>query len=135
VADTDAMHPTFTPVILLHTFAALAALALGAGVFLARKGTFTHRMAGRSWVALMLVVAVSSFWIKGEGSYSWIHGLSVSVIFLLGLAVFYAITGRIERHRKLMTGIFFGALVITGFFTLIPYRLLGRLVWSTVGLA
>jgi uncharacterized membrane protein len=129
------MHPSFTPIILLHTFAALAAMALGAGVFLARKGTFTHRMAGRSWVALMLVVAVSSFWIKGEGSYSWIHGLSVSVIFLLGLAVFYAITGRIERHRKLMTGIFFGALVITGFFTLIPYRLLGRLVWSTVGLA
>ncbi len=129
------MHPTFTPVILLHTFAALAALALGAGVFLARKGTFSHRIAGRSWVALMLVVAISSFWIKGGGSYSWIHGLSVAVIFLLGLAVFYAVTGRIERHRKLMTGIFIGALVVTGFFTLIPYRLLGRLVWSAFGLA
>lgn len=129
------MHPTFTPVILLHTFAALAALALGAGMLLARKGTFTHRIAGRGWVALMLVVAISSFWIKAGDNYSWIHGLSVAVIFLLGLAVFYAITGRIDRHRKLMTGIFFGALVITGFFTLLPYRLLGRLVWSTFGLA
>jgi uncharacterized membrane protein len=128
------MHPAFTPIILAHTFAALAAVALGGAMFLARKGTFLHRIAGRSWVALMLVVAVSSFWIKGDGSYSWIHGLSVTVIVLLGVAVYYAISGRIEPHRKLMTGIYAGALGIAGLFTLIPYRLLGRLVWGSLGL-
>ena len=128
------MHPSFTPIILAHTFAALAAVALGAAMLLARKGTFMHRVAGRSWVALMLVVAVSSFWIKSEGSFSWIHGLSVTVIVLLGVAVYYAISGRIERHRKLMTGIYAGALGIAGLFTLIPYRLLGRLVWGSLGL-
>jgi uncharacterized membrane protein len=93
-----------------------------------------HRVAGRSWVALMLVVAISSFWIKSSGSFSWIHILSVSVIVLLGLAVYYAASGRIERHRKLMTGIYAGALGIAGLFTLIPYRLLGRLVWGSLGL-
>lgn len=128
------MHAAFTPVILAHTFAALAAVALGAAMFLARKGTVLHRIAGRSWVALMLGVAVSSFWIKGDGSYSWIHGLSVAVIVLLGVALYYAISGRIERHRKLMTGIYAGALGIAGLFTLIPYRLLGRLVWGSLGL-
>jgi uncharacterized membrane protein len=128
------MHPSFTPIILTHTFAALAAVALGAAMFLARKGTFLHRIAGRGWVALMLLVAISSFWIKGGGSYSWIHGLSVTVIVLLGLAVYYAVSGRIERHRKLMTGIYAGALGIAGLFTLIPYRLLGRRVWGSLGL-
>jgi uncharacterized membrane protein len=128
------MHPSFTPIILAHTLAALAAVALGAAMFLARKGTFLHRVAGRSWVALMLVVAISSFWIKGDGTYSWIHGLSVAVIFLLGLAVWFAITRRIERHRKLMIGVYAGALGVAGMFTLLPYRLLGRLVWGSLGL-
>jgi len=62
------MQPAFTPIIVLHTFAALGALGLGAAMFLARKGTLLHRVAGRSWVALMLVVALSSFWIKSSGS-------------------------------------------------------------------
>lgn len=128
------MHPSFTPIILAHTIAAIAAVALGAAMFLARKGTFMHRVAGRSWVALMLVVAISSFWIKASGSFSWIHGLSVSVIVLLGLAVWFAITRRIERHRKLMLGIYAGALGVAGMFTLLPYRLLGRLVWGSLGL-
>jgi uncharacterized membrane protein len=130
----NAMHPSFTPIILAHTFAALAAVALGAAMFLARKGTFMHRVAGRSWVALMLLVAISSFWIKGDGSYSWIHGLSVTVIVLLCLAVWFAISRHIERHRRLMIGIYAGALGVAGMFTLLPYRLLGRLVWGSLGL-
>lgn len=128
------MQTAFTPVILVHTFAALAALALGGAMFLARKGTFLHRVAGRSWVALMLAVAISSFWIKSSGSFSWIHGLSVSVLVLLAVLVFLAITRRISAHRRLATGLYAGALVITGAFTLLPYRLLGRLVWGGLGL-
>lgn len=128
------MQPAFTPIILLHSFAALAALVLGAAMFLARKGTFTHRIAGRSWVALMLVVSISSFWIQSSGSFSWIHILSITVIVLLGIVVYFAVTRRIRAHRRLAIGLYGGALGITGLFTLLPYRLLGRLVWSTVGL-
>lgn len=128
------MQTAFTPVILVHTFAALAALALGGAMFLARKGTFLHVVAGRSWVALMLAVAIASFWIKSSGSFSWIHILSATVIFLLALAVYFAITHRISAHRRMVIGIYAGALVVTGLFTLLPYRLLGRLVWSNLGL-
>ena len=128
------MQPAFTPIILLHTFAALAALGLGAAMFLARKGTFLHRVAGLTWVALMLAVATSSFWIKSSGNFSWIHGLSVSVLVLLAVLVFLAITRRISAHRRLAIGLYAGALVITGLFTLLPYRLLGRLVWGNLGL-
>jgi uncharacterized membrane protein len=128
------MQTAFTPIILVHTFAALAALALGGAMFLARKGTFLHRVAGRSWIALTLSVAISSFWIKSSGSFSWIHILSVIVIVLLGVVVTFAVTRQISAHRRLAIGLYVGALVITGLFTLLPHRLLGRLVWSTAGL-
>jgi uncharacterized membrane protein len=48
----------------LHAYAALAAFVLGA-VQLARvKGTTQHRALGYTWVGLMLIVAISSFWIQ-----------------------------------------------------------------------
>ncbi len=128
------MQPAFTPIILAHTLAALAALGLGAAMFLARKGTFLHRVAGRSWVLLMLAVAITSFWIKSSGNFSWIHGLSVSVLGLLALLVFLAVTHRISAHRRLAIGLYVGALMVTGLFTLLPQRLLGRLVWGSLGL-
>ncbi|HJS38233.1 MAG TPA: hypothetical protein VJ789_08895 [Burkholderiales bacterium] len=49
------MHPGFTPIILAHTLVAFAAVALGAAMFLARKGTFLHRVAGRAWAPLGLI--------------------------------------------------------------------------------
>jgi uncharacterized membrane protein len=128
------MQPTFTPVILLHLSAALAALALGAAMFLARKGTFLHRVGGRSWVALMLVVAVSSFWIQRTGTFSWIHLLSAAVILMLGAAVYFAVTHNLRGHRRMVIGLYAGGLVLTGLFTLLPHRLLGRMLWGSLGI-
>lgn len=127
------MTTTFTPVILLHTAAALAALVLGAGMFLARKGTFSHRIAGRSWVALMLVAALSSFWIQTKGHFTWIHVLSVLVPLLLAAGVYFAVKGNVRGHRRMMISVYAGALLVAGAFTLLPQRLLGRMVWSSLG--
>lgn len=129
------MHAHFTPIILVHTFAALAALALGISVFLRRKGTPAHRWTGRAWVLLMVVTAVSTYWIRASGQFSWIHGLSVLTLVMLAFGVRYAMAGNIVRHERVMRGVFYGGLVIAGAFTLLPQRLLGRLVWSTLGLA
>ena len=49
-------------------------------VFARRKGGTTHRTLGYLWVALMALTAISSFWIRGNGSFSWIHGLSVTTL-------------------------------------------------------
>lgn len=124
----------FTPIVVVHTLAALAAMAVGAAVFLRRKGTPAHAWLGRAWVGLMLAVTLSTIWIKGDGRYSWIHILSVVVTALLALGVYWALTGRIEGHRKLMTRVYLGALVVTGAFTLLPQRLLGKMLWSALGL-
>jgi len=127
------MNASFNAIILTHTFAALAAIGLGAAMFLARKGTFLHRVAGRSWVALMLAVAFSSFWIKSSGSFSWIHLLSVAVPVLLAAGVYFAIRRNFVRHQRMMFGVYAIGLGVAGVFTLLPNRLLGHMLWSSLG--
>jgi uncharacterized membrane protein len=125
----------FTPVILAHTIAAFAALGLGSFIFLRRKGDLAHRYSGRAWAGLMLATALSSFWIMGSGTFSWIHGLSVFTIVALARGVWLAASGDIKRHRLVMKSLYVGALVITGLFTLMPQRLLGRALWGALGIA
>lgn len=122
------------PVIQVHAFAALAALALGIVQLSAPKGTLPHRSMGWVWVALMTLVAGSSFWIHGFrmiGAFSPIHGLSIFTLVMLPFAVLHARRHRADRHRKAMIGIFTGALVIAGLFTLWPGRIMHAVVFGT----
>jgi hypothetical protein len=50
----------------------------------------------------------------------------VFVTLAVPLAVFYAMRGNIARHRGLMTGLYIGALIVAGGFSLSPDRLLGK---------
>lgn len=127
------MNHTYTPVIWIHLVTALTVLALGAGVFLARKGTFAHRVAGRSWALLMLVTAMSTFWIRSSGSFSWIHLISIGTLAGLAMTVYYAMSHRIQAHRRTVISLYIGSLVIAGLFALLPQRLLGRALWSALG--
>jgi len=119
----------------LHAYAALAAFVLGT-VQLARvKGTTQHRALGYTWVALMLVVATSSFWIHGEslrlwGTWSPIHLLSILALVMLPLGIYYARGHRVRGHKLTMLGLFAGALVIAGIFTLAPGRIMHRVVFG-----
>jgi uncharacterized membrane protein len=121
------------PVIQVHAFAALAALALGIVQLSAPKGTLPHRTVGWVWVALMVLVAGSSFWINGFrliGSFSPIHFLSIFTLATLPLAVLHAHRHRVGRHRNAMISIFVGALVIAGLFTLWPGRIMHAVVFG-----
>lgn len=113
----------------IHLVATILALALGIVMLVRRKGTGSHRLLGWTWVGLMLTAAVSSFWITGmRGGYSPIHALSLMVLVLVPLAVLAIRRGKVSTHRRAMIGLFFGALVIPGLFTLLPGRILGRLM-------
>lgn len=117
----------------LHAYAALAAFGLGV-VQLARvKGTTQHRALGYTWVALMLVVAISSFWIhdlRVWGPWSPIHLLSIFSLIMLPLGVTYARRHNVVGHKSTMLGIFAGALIIAGIFTLAPGRIMHRVVFG-----
>lgn len=124
----------FTPIIIAHVATAGAALVLGGIALASRKGTRLHRLLGRLWVGLMLVTALVSFGIQTRGHFSAIHILSVITLVGVSAAVFAAARGRINAHRRGMQATYI-SLAIAGAFTLLPGRLLGDLVWSTVGLA
>jgi len=117
----------------LHAYAALAAFALGLVQLSAPKGTIPHRALGYLWVALMLIVAVSAFWvheIRLWGPWSPIHLLAVFTLAMLPFAVYFARTHDVRRHQRAMLGIFFGALVIAGAFTFVPGRIMHKVVFG-----
>lgn len=119
---------SWTPLIVAHTAAATSALVLGAVLLARRKGSRVHRVLGWLWVVLMALVALVSFGIQRE-SLSWIHALSVFTLCMLVLAVRWARRHRAERHGKAMKGLYIGALLLTGLFTLLPQRLIGNALW------
>ena len=118
---------TSSPVIQVHAFAAMSALVLGIVQLVAPKGTLPHRTIGWTWVGLMALIAVSSFWIHGIrmiGPFSPIHALSIFTLVMLPLAVLHARGHRVMEHRKAMISIFVGALIIAGAFTFLPGRIM-----------
>ena len=120
----------WTPVVVAHTLAAVSALGLGACLLAGVKGNRTHRLPGWLWVLLMATVALLSFGIQGAGRWSWIHGLSLFTLAMLVWAVSRARAHQVAAHRRSMQGLYLGALVITGAFTLLPHRLLGQWLWG-----
>jgi uncharacterized membrane protein len=113
-------------IIRLHLAAALLALLIGAAMLLRTKGTASHKVLGRTWVALMLVVAISSFWIRRDG-FSWIHVLSIWTLISLAAAIWFIRRGNVRAHQGFMVGTFLG-LVGAGIGTLAPGRLLSTLL-------
>jgi uncharacterized membrane protein len=114
----------------LHLAAAILSLTLGAVVLARRKGTFSHKVLGRAWVGLMLVVAISSFWIldirKGAG-FSVIHLLSAWTLVSLALAIYFIRRGNVRAHKGFMVGTFIG-LAAAGLGALAPGRFLYQLL-------
>jgi uncharacterized membrane protein len=115
------------PAIQIHAFAAIAAFALGLVQLTAPKGTLPHRTLGYIWVALMVLVAGTSFWIhdlRVWGPWSPIHLLSIFTLATLPFAILHARHHRIAQHRNAMLAMFAGALLIAGLFTFLPGRIM-----------
>jgi uncharacterized membrane protein len=120
-------------VVQVHAFAAMAAFVLGVVQLAGPKGTLPHRTLGYVWVGLMLVIAASSFAIQGLrqlGPFSAIHLLSVMVLVLAPMAVLAARRHKVSTHSRAMISIFAGALVVAGLFTLVPGRIMHRVVFG-----
>lgn len=114
--------------IAVHLSAALAALVIGTAVLVRRKGTASHKLLGRTWVIVILVAAISSFWIRRDG-FSWIHLLSLWTLISLACAVWFIRRGNVRAHRGFMVGTFLG-LAGAGIGALAPGRLIYRFFFS-----
>ena len=117
----------------IHAIAAMLAIILGGMQLYMNKGGTAHKLLGYVWVGLMLIVSVSSFFIheiKLWNIYSPIHLLSAWTIFSLGLAIYYVRISNIKRHKQVMIMIYGFALVLTGFFTFMPGRVMHQIVFG-----
>jgi uncharacterized membrane protein len=123
-----------SPAIQIHAFTAMTAFALGVIQLAAPKGTLPHRTLGWIWVTLMLVVGISAFFIhqlRMWGEWSPIHLLAIYTLIMLPVAVLAAHRHEVARHRRAMIGLFVGALVIAGLFTLWPGRIMHAVVFGS----
>jgi uncharacterized membrane protein len=129
---TDLFHRH--PLVALHLAAAVGALIVGALLMARRKGTFSHRTLGWSFVVLLGAAALTSAFIRDTGmpniaGYTPIHLLTVVTAVFLPLGVLHARRGNVQDHRRTMTWLYIGACIVAGLFTLVPGRFLGNLLW------
>ena len=132
-------------IIYSHATLALLAVPLGLYIFLTRKGTQQHRMLGKIWVIFLILVSLTAIFITSPMTeklinpnlFSWIH---LFIPFTLGLLLYsiwnikkYKRT-KIERykysHMYSMIGVYVGALLITGAFTLMPGRFFHHILFG-----
>lgn len=127
-----------SPVVLAHIAAALLALVLGSTILLRRKGTLSHKTMGWIWAGLMSSVAFSAIplrtyhGIPNIDGFTPIHLFILLVLFNVPRAVWAIYHGDVITHGKAMRGLYFGALIGAGVFTLLPNRLLGHLLWHNL---
>jgi len=130
---------TLTPIVAIHLSFAVLALLLGPFALWARLGKVVrvrlHRAFGYAWVTCMLGAASSGIFIRdfhlpNLAGYTPIH-LLIPVTFLsIWRAFAFLASGNHRGHRLTMQWTYAVACVITGLFTLLPQRYLGKLLWG-----
>ena len=112
---------------------ALLAVVIGGVQLMSAKGTSLHKVLGYIWVSLMMYVPISSLCIfetRLWGAYSPINVLSVWTVLTLYPGVYFPCVGNIKAHQLNMQLLFGLALILTGLFTLLPNRLMGRIFFG-----
>lgn len=116
----------------IHVAAVLPAALLGAYLLAAvGKGSARHRLLGKIWLLLMVVTALSSFFIHSLNiwqGFSLLHLLSIFTLTGCWQAYWSARRGHIGMHRRIIISLYLGGIVIAGGFTLLPHRIMHAVV-------
>jgi uncharacterized membrane protein len=132
-----------SPVIAVHMTAAIAAVVTGPVALWARRAGSPHprlhRAFGYAWVTLMIATAVSAIFIRDHrlpniDGFTPIHLLVPVTLAVLSFAFWKLGRRDFAGHRRAMLSLYVLACIVTGFFTLLPQRYLGQLLWTQLGL-
>ncbi len=114
----------------IHVATVIPALFLGGFVLWSRKGTVLHKILGRIWAMLMMITAISSFWLHDLfGAIGPIHIFSVLTIISIPRAIWAIRKGNVRVHQRAMVSPYVG-LIVAGLFSFLPGRLMGMLVFG-----
>lgn len=122
-----AQWPQVPAIVWAHLLTVLVSLVLTPWMLLKPRGTPIHRLLGKVWVLAMVATAALSLFVRtiNPGHFSVIHLLSIFVLVMAPRVWLTARAHQVARHRATVRGLVTGALLIAGFFTLPPFRLLG----------
>ena len=120
----------------LHVYTVVPAFVLGTWLLLAsRKGSPLHKGVGRIYVVLMLATCATALFIHvlnpdGWLGLSFVHVFIVSTLIGLGNGIRSARRGNLHVHRRAMIITYVSGLIVAGSFTLMPGRLMHRLLFG-----
>ena len=122
------------PEIRLHVAFALVALIFGPVAIFRRRRDRIHRMLGYAGVAGMAGLAATGLLIDSDfplvGTYGPIHLLSLYALWSLAAGVLAARRREFARHAAWMKTLWFTAIGITGLLTLLPGRVMNRMIFG-----
>ncbi len=113
-----------------HLSTVLPAALLGGLLFAFAKGTPFHRLLGKIYMVLMLATATITLFMSAEvgptlfNHFGFIHLFSVLVIVTVPRAYLAARNHNVQSHKYSMLGMYIGAVILAGSFTLVPGRYL-----------
>ena len=125
------LHATIA--IQIHVAAVIPAALLGAYLLLRPKGTPRHRLLGKIWLGLMVITALSSFFIHQITmfyGFSPIHLLSIFVLSGCWGAIVNARNHNIDAHKRIVRGLYFGGIVGAGIFAFLPGRIMNAVAFG-----
>ncbi|MBT8472431.1 MAG: DUF2306 domain-containing protein [Marinicaulis sp.] len=128
-------------VIQVHAFGAMAAFFLGVIQLAAPKGTLPHKTLGAVWIVIMLVVAISSIFIRPSVYgydlpitqwFSFIHLFTILTLWGVVQGVWLLTRGgaALKYHSRPFIGMFVGGLIIAGGLAFLPGRIMNRVVFG-----
>ncbi|MAK60984.1 MAG: hypothetical protein CMK09_08400 [Ponticaulis sp.] len=116
----------------IHVAGAISTLLIGLVLMFAPKGFQLHRTLGWTWVVTMAVTAISSFFITSFSPvhFSPIHALSAWTLLGLPMGITAIRRRNVAKHRKEMTQMFVGGMLIAGMFSMLPGRMMFEVFFS-----
>ena len=121
-----------------HLATILPAFAIGTYIMIRRKGSTQHKFLGKIYLLLMLTTASIALFIPAFAGprlllnhFGLIHLLCILTIYTCPAAYIAIKKGETKKHRYLMIYLYVGGLIIAGFFTLMPGRFIGELLFNS----
>ena len=121
---------TYMQLTYLHLGSLVPAFVIGSYLLLNRKGTTVHKFLGKIYMGLMLFTAFITLFMealvgpKFLNHFGFLHLLSLFVLYTVPTAYRAIRVGNIKLHKRKMVGLYVGALLVAGAFTLSPGRLI-----------
>jgi uncharacterized membrane protein len=121
-----------SPAIKIHLATISAALVLATLQMVLPKGRALHRVLGWTLVVLLMITSVAAVFIRNPfaGEVSPFVVFSAWTLFAAPFGVVAARAHNVRRHAGLMSGLYFGGLILAGLLTFLPGRMMWRIFFG-----